>query len=40
MIYREYGTALPVAAAYALVPIAVIVGYLLVARKLTAFEAL
>ena len=40
VIYREYGTALPVAAAYALVPIAVIVGYLLVARKLKAFEAL
>jgi putative spermidine/putrescine transport system permease protein len=40
VIYREYGTALPVAAAYALVPIAVIVGYLLVARKLRAFENL
>jgi putative spermidine/putrescine transport system permease protein len=40
VIYREYGTALPIAAAYALVPIAVIVGYLLVARKLKAFEAL
>ena len=40
VIYREYGTALPVAAAYALVPIAVIVGYLLVARKLKAFESL
>jgi putative spermidine/putrescine transport system permease protein len=40
VIYREYGTALPVAAAYALVPIAVILGYLLVARKLKAFESL
>ena len=40
VIYREYGTALPVAAAYAFVPIAVIVGYLLVARKLKAFESL
>jgi putative spermidine/putrescine transport system permease protein len=40
VIYREYGTALPVAAAYAMVPIAVIVGYLLVARKLKAFESL
>jgi putative spermidine/putrescine transport system permease protein len=40
VIYREYGTALPVAAAYAMVPIAVIVAYLLVARKLGAFESL
>jgi putative spermidine/putrescine transport system permease protein len=40
VIYREYGTALPVAAAYALVPVAVIVAYLLVARKLRAFESL
>ncbi|HEX4747311.1 MAG TPA: ABC transporter permease [Gaiellaceae bacterium] len=40
VIYREYGTALPVAAAYAFVPIAVIIGYLLVARKLKAFESL
>jgi putative spermidine/putrescine transport system permease protein len=40
VIYREYGTALPLAAAYAMVPIAVIVGYLLVARKLRAFESL
>jgi putative spermidine/putrescine transport system permease protein len=40
VIYREYGTALPIAAAYAMVPIAVIVGYLLVARKLGAFESL
>jgi putative spermidine/putrescine transport system permease protein len=40
VIYREYGTALPVAAAFALVPIVVIVAYLLVARKLKAFEAL
>ena len=40
VIYREYGTALPIAAAYAMVPIAVIVGYLLVARKLKAFESL
>jgi putative spermidine/putrescine transport system permease protein len=40
VIYREYGTALPVAAAYALVPIAIVTGYLLVARKLKAFESL
>ncbi|HXF97754.1 MAG TPA: ABC transporter permease [Gaiellaceae bacterium] len=40
VIYRIYGTALPTAAAYALVPIAVIVGYLLVARRLRAFESL
>jgi putative spermidine/putrescine transport system permease protein len=40
VIYREYGTALPVAAAFAMVPIAVVVGYLLVARKLGAFESL
>jgi putative spermidine/putrescine transport system permease protein len=40
VIYRIYGTALPTAAAYALVPIVVIVGYLLVARKLRAFESL
>jgi putative spermidine/putrescine transport system permease protein len=40
VIYREYGTALPVAAAYAMVPIAIVLGYLLVARKLKAFESL
>jgi putative spermidine/putrescine transport system permease protein len=40
VIYRVYGTALPTAAAYAMVPIAVVVGYLLVARKLKAFESL
>jgi putative spermidine/putrescine transport system permease protein len=40
VIYREYGTALPVAAAYSFVPIAIILGYLLVARKLKAFESL
>ncbi len=40
VIYREYGTALPIAAAYAMVPIAVIVGYLVVARRLGAFESL
>jgi putative spermidine/putrescine transport system permease protein len=40
VIYRIYGTALPTAAAYAMVPIAVVVGYLLVARKLKAFESL
>jgi putative spermidine/putrescine transport system permease protein len=40
VIYRQYGTALPLAAAYAMVPIAVIVAYLLVARKLGAFESL
>ena len=40
VIYRIYGTALPTAAAYALVPVAVVVGYLLVARRLRAFESL
>jgi putative spermidine/putrescine transport system permease protein len=40
VIYNEYGTRLPVAAAYAMVPMVVIVGYLLVARKLKAFESL
>ncbi len=40
VIYREYGTALPIAAAYAMVPIVVVVSYLLVARKLKAFESL
>ncbi|HXG77647.1 MAG TPA: ABC transporter permease [Gaiellaceae bacterium] len=40
VIYRIYGTALPTAAAYALVPIVVVVAYLLVARKLKAFESL
>lgn len=40
VIYDQYGTNLPVAAAYTLVPIAVMVVYLLVARRLKAFEAL
>jgi putative spermidine/putrescine transport system permease protein len=40
VIYNIRGQALPTAAAYALVPIAVVVGYLLVARKLRAFESL
>jgi putative spermidine/putrescine transport system permease protein len=40
VIYRIYGTALPTAAAYAMVPIAIVLGYLLVARRLKAFESL
>jgi putative spermidine/putrescine transport system permease protein len=40
VIYDQRGTNLPVAAAFTLVPIAVMVLYLLVARKLKAFEAL
>ncbi|HEV2712798.1 MAG TPA: ABC transporter permease subunit, partial [Gaiellaceae bacterium] len=40
VIYSIRGQALPVAAAYTLVPIGVMVVYLLVARRLRAFEAL
>jgi putative spermidine/putrescine transport system permease protein len=40
VIYDNHGTNLPVAAAFTLVPIAVMVVYLLVARRLKAFEAL
>ncbi|MFN0153416.1 MAG: ABC transporter permease, partial [Gaiella sp.] len=40
VIYSIRGEALPTAAAFSLVPIVVIVGYLLVARRLRAFEAL
>ena len=40
VIYDNHGTNLPVAAAFTLVPIVVMVGYLLVARRLKAFEAL
>jgi putative spermidine/putrescine transport system permease protein len=40
VIYNLRGQALPTAAAYAFVPIVVIVLYLLVARKLRAFESL
>jgi putative spermidine/putrescine transport system permease protein len=40
VIYNTYGEALPIAAAYTVVPIVVIVAYLLVARRLRAFEAL
>ena len=40
VIYNIYGEALPTAAAFAIVPIVVIVLYLLVARKLRAFESL
>jgi putative spermidine/putrescine transport system permease protein len=40
LIYSNYGTNLPVAAAFTLVPIAVMVVYLLVAKRLKAFEAL
>jgi putative spermidine/putrescine transport system permease protein len=40
LIYDNHGTNLPVAAAFTLVPIVVMVAYLLVARRLKAFEAL
>jgi putative spermidine/putrescine transport system permease protein len=40
VIYDQRGTNLPVAAAYTLVPVVVMIGYLLVARRLKAFEAL
>jgi putative spermidine/putrescine transport system permease protein len=40
LIYDNHGTNLPVAAAFTLVPIAVMIVYLLVARRLRAFEAL
>jgi putative spermidine/putrescine transport system permease protein len=40
VIYQTRSTALPTAAAYSLVPIVVILGYLLVARRLRAFESL
>ena len=40
VIYSIRGQALPVAAAYTFVPIAVMVVYLLIARRLRAFEAL
>jgi putative spermidine/putrescine transport system permease protein len=40
VIYDQHGTNLPVAAAFTLVPIGVMIIYLLVARRLRAFEAL
>jgi putative spermidine/putrescine transport system permease protein len=40
VIYDNHGTNLPVAAAFTLVPIVVMVVYLLVAKRLKAFEAL
>jgi putative spermidine/putrescine transport system permease protein len=40
LIYDNHGTNLPVAAAFTLVPIVVMIVYLLVARRLHAFEAL
>jgi putative spermidine/putrescine transport system permease protein len=40
VIYDNHGTNLPVAAAFTLVPIVVMLAYLLVARRLKAFEAL
>ena len=40
VIYDNHGTNLPVAAAYTLVPIVVMIVYLLVAKRLKAFEAL
>jgi putative spermidine/putrescine transport system permease protein len=40
VIYDQRGTNLPVAAAFTLVPIAVMILYLVVARRLKAFEAL
>jgi putative spermidine/putrescine transport system permease protein len=40
VIYNTYGEALPTAAAYSVVPIVVVLVYLVVARKLRAFESL
>ena len=40
MIYNIRSQALPTAAAYSFVPIVIVVGYLLVARRLKAFESL
>ena len=40
VIYSIRGEALPVAAAYSMVPIVVMIAYLLVARRLRAFESL
>jgi putative spermidine/putrescine transport system permease protein len=40
VIYDQRGTNLPVAAAFTLVPVVVMVAYLLVARRLRAFESL
>ena len=40
VIYAERGVNLPVAAAYTFVPIAIMTMYLLMARRLKAFEAL
>jgi putative spermidine/putrescine transport system permease protein len=40
VIYSDRGTALPVASAFALVPIAVMTVYLLIAKRLGAFENL
>ena len=40
VIYNIRGEALPTAAAYSFVPIIVVIAYLLVARKLRAFESL
>ena len=40
VIYNIRGEALPTAAAYSMVPIVVVIAYLLVARRLRAFESL
>jgi putative spermidine/putrescine transport system permease protein len=40
LIYGDRGTNLPVAAAYAMVPVAVMTAYLVVAKRLGAFESL
>jgi putative spermidine/putrescine transport system permease protein len=40
LIYGDRGTNLPVAAAYAMVPVAVLTAYLFVAKRLGAFESL
>ncbi len=40
VIYNIRGEALPTAAAYSMIPIVVVIAYLLVARKLRAFESL
>ncbi len=40
VIYQRYGENLPIAAAFSMIPIAVMILYLLVARRLRAFESL
>jgi putative spermidine/putrescine transport system permease protein len=40
LIYTDFGTNVPLAAAYAMVPVAIMIVYLLVARRLGAFNSL